>query len=644
MAAPSDATNNKIMVVLNYTAKMQNNLKQYSSNDLQPKLTFLYRSNISHESIIQIFREQLAFTIVEDDKRTINNKDLMNLNKLYHLAMLACIALSESVKNNKQLKVTCTILQKKCANYDQVVKEFNGLKSEMNEVITNLCLALGRNVNDNENVVHLTNICAALFARESEKQYILIENDKTKHILNKQLTNIRVKTLLFYDAILNSLDKLKDELLIKNLKISQLMDDLSSVKAENEKKNSIIQLMQERHTELKGNFLDSRSNGINENDELYEGKFLIAEQINQLEGNNNINIKDHELADLVRIFVQLVFSKAEQLEAINKHSLQSMRHENQQLLKEIDEHKKWQKHLENDNEILSAKIEDYKCVEKQLIHRENEDSSLKKDFSKIQYLYDDLLKENTRLQTLVVDHQRELSQKNIKCTDGDYLIKILQSNLTEESDKLETTKLMYIKEKEKCQRIEDQAQRVAEELMVQIHEKNSDIVSIQDECTTLRQQINSTEAEINNFKHNIITLQHALNEKNKTIRDMSKTLTEKQQYTESQFRDLLRVQSTLEQQMDAMLDDLYCCKKKIYDYENTLNGMQNTIQQQSEIRNIWISKQQCTKGGKLQLPETKLVYSSKHYNGLEQSGNVTNNLNSAHSNGMKIVLLLNSDT
>lgn len=630
MAALSGATKNEIMV-LNYTAREQINFEQYLSNNLHYKMIFLLELNISHEDVIQIFREKLTLQII--DKQTINDKDALKFNKIFHLAMLACNVMSKFVKNSKQLKARNTILRTKCENYDQVVDERNRLKSEKDEIITNLCLALGRNVNDKENVVHLTNICAALFARQSENQYILIENDKAKYVMNKQLTNIRIKTLQFYDAILNSLDKLKDELLIKNLKVSQLMDDISSIKAENEKKNDIIQLLREQHSAPNYEQLDTKFNGVNKNDELYEGKLLIAEQINQLEENNNIDANNYELADLISIFIRSIFSKEEHLEAINKHLTQSMRDQNQQLMKEIDDHKKWQKHLENENERLIAEIEYYKRTQKQLIRRENEDSDLKKDFSKIQCMYDDLLRENARQKTILVEHQRKLSQKNVKCIDLDNLVKILQSNLTEETNKLKTANSMYINEREKCQRVENQAQQVIEELTVQIYEKNRNIASMQDECTALKQYISSTEAEVDNLKHNTITLEYALSEKNKTIRKMSKTATQQQQYTATQFRDLMHILSTLEQQMDIVLNDLCSCKKKIVKYESVLNGMQNTIQQQSETRNNWISKHERTKGGKQQSPEKIVVYLSKHQTEAEHSRNICD-LSSARLNGM----------
>jgi len=102
--------------------------------------------------------------------------------------------------------------------------------------------------------------------------------------------DIRVETLNNYDEILNIVDRLKKELIIKDLKLSQVMDDMRSVKAENEEKNAILRLLQEKSSEMSNGFEDNNMGGIldysQNNNELYEGKSLIVEHINHLEESN----------------------------------------------------------------------------------------------------------------------------------------------------------------------------------------------------------------------------------------------------------------------------------------------------------------------------------------------------------------------
>ncbi|CAI6362472.1 unnamed protein product [Macrosiphum euphorbiae] len=227
----SDISENKI-VVLDYMPRISitTNLNSFE-NLLNTETIVLHKLNISYEDIFKTFKEKLMTKIVNGEYAMSDN-DVINLDKMIGLA---CIAMSESEKNNKKLRTRNSILQNKYKNYDWAVKECSRLNSEMDKIKYNLCLALGRRFNDKEDVMHLTNFCVALAARENEYHYILTENDKLKYIINKQLMNIRVKTLNNYDEVLQSLEKLKEKLYIKDLKISQLKDELCLI---NEKKKT----------------------------------------------------------------------------------------------------------------------------------------------------------------------------------------------------------------------------------------------------------------------------------------------------------------------------------------------------------------------------------------------------------------------
>jgi len=574
---------NKI-VVLDYTGT-QTNLKQYSFNSLKPEIIFLRNLNISNQDIFKTFHEKLMSKIM-DGRYIMNNKDALHLDKMIGLA---CIAMNESEKNNKWLRARNIVLENKCTDYDQVVKECNRLKSEMDKITKNLCLALGRKINDRENVMHLINVCSALFARENENNYILMENNK----LNYALMDIRVKTINNYDEILNNIHKSQEEQCIKNLKISQLMEDICLMKQENEKKDNIIQCLREQLSEYSQGALDNNVNCVFDdskiNDELYEGKLLIAEEINQFEGSNRIEADNYKLSNLIKILIKSILDKEENLETIDKYLTKSTQEQNQQLIKEIDDHKKWQNHLENENERLISEIEDYKRVQQNITSINYKFDDLKEDYSKMQCMYDGLSKENTHLKALIDEYQYQLTEKKKKCVDGDHLIKTLESNLIEQSNKFEHVNSMYIREKEKCQRIENYTHQMVEELSIQIHEKNSKIISIQEDCSTLKHHIEFAEIETDNLKRCNINLECLLNEKNKSIKELSTKLNEKQ-HLATQFNSLLHVLSQLEQEMDIMLNDLYTCKKKLLNYESVLNSMKSDVEYQFKTRNNWLAK------------------------------------------------------
>lgn len=582
-------------MVLDYTTLGRHiNLNLNSFNNLNNETIVLYKLNTSYEDIVKTFKKKLTSKIV-NGKYVISDKDAINLDKMIGLA---CIAMSESEKNNKQLRTRNRILQNQYENYDCVVKECNRLKSEMDKIITNLCSALGRRFNGKEDVMHLTNICDALVARKNEYHYILMENEKLKNIFYKQLMNIRVKTLNNYDEILHGVEKLKEELYIKDLKISQLKDDMYTI---NEEKNIQLQQLRENVSEFSKEFINENFHGAFKSpeykNELYEGKMLITEKINQIQESGDFESENHQLSDLINIFAKLTANKEENLKTTNRCLIRNIEDKNQQLIKEIDDHKEWQKHLENENEKLNYEIKDLKQVQKVLIDKENKYKNLKEDYSKMQLMYDKLSKEDEYVLTLLDDYRQRLADRERKFVDSNNLVKALQSNLTEQMNKIKFVDEMYNKEKEKCQRNETYTQQMIDEFTSQLHEKDMNIALIRNECNDLKHHIESVEADIENLKHKTITLEYVLNEKNKTIKNMLKAQSKQQHRSTSWSSSLLsdnqlHIISQLEQQMEILLDNLKTWQNIIIGYEKVLYNMQNTIQQESKKRNYWITRYQ----------------------------------------------------
>lgn len=436
---------------------------------------------------------------------------------------------------------------------------------------------------------YLTNIYFTLFVGKNNYQNILMENDM--YTQNKLMNNARETISKNFDDIFNHLERFKEELFIKDLKFSQLIDDMYLIKAENEEKDGIIKLLQEKYSEYSNELIDVNINSDfndSQKSEIYEGKLLIVEQIKQLNGSCNEKAENYRLSDLINMYMTAIFDKEVQLEILNTNSIHSIQEQNLQLIKEIDDHKEWQKHLEYENEKLYSEIELYKHKQNILINKENEHNDLKEDNLKIQYLCDELTKEKTYLKRLVDECQNRLTEKEIKNEDSDNLLKVLKSNLTEQIDKTEQANLMYNNEKEKCQRIESHIQQMIEEFTVKIHVKNTEIQLILDECSTLKDHISSADAEIENLKHHIAILDCKISEKNKTIQDLVKYKSKQKCVTtsSSQMNELIQIVKNLNLQMDIILSDLCTYKRKIINYENVLNNMQNTIQTQYRINRI----------------------------------------------------------
>jgi len=509
-------------------------------------------------------------------------------------------------QTNTNNQTTNKSLHNKYENYDYVVEECNKLKSEMDKIKINLCLALDRKFNDKEDIMHLINVCAALAPCKNEYNYISKENDKLK----SKLSN--------YDEILQSVEKLKEELYIKDLKISQLNDDIFSI---NEEKNIQLQVLHENLAEFPEKCMDQSVHGAldssQNNNELYEGKMLIAEHINQIQGITDIEFENNKLCDLINMLARLTADKEEHLKTVNKCLIRNIEDKNLQLIKEIDDQKKWQKHLENENEKLNSEFEDKKLVQKILICKENELKKLKEDYAKVQLMYDELNKKNAHLITLLDDHRQQLAERKMKCVDNDNLIKTLQLNLKEQMNKCEIAIAKYKNEKEKRLKIETYTKQMVDEFTECLHEKEMNIALVRSELNDLKQHIKSEEDYIGNLKHEVITLGYALEEKNKTIQAMSKAQSKQQQHTVTPrlssliSDDQLHIMSKLEEQMDQLLDSCFTWNKTIVGYEKVLFHMQNSVQQQSEKRNYQISKYQHLKNIEYKLTLTENLNKEK---------------------------------
>lgn len=582
----TETAKNKI-VVLDYSGR-QINYNYYLSNNLKTEQIYLHKFNFSYEDICKTLKDRCIIKNI-NGKYIMNEKDAINLDKMIGLAY---IAMNESEKNNKWLRTRNEVLENKCKDFDHIINEYNMFKCILDDLILNLCLALGRKVDDNENVMHLINVCAALKIQENENHYILMENKKSKDALEKRLVNIRVNTLNNYDEILSNIDSLKEQLIIKDQKISNLTDELYLVKAENINNNNTVKFLEEKFIQFscESNWEDEKFNiSFNkpQNDnELHESKLLILEQINQFD-KYNIDADNYQLPDLINILMKIIFDKQEQLEAMNSRSILSLEDKNHQLIKEIDYHKGWQIHLENENEKLNSEVEEYKRVQNDLLSKENELYNLKNDFLKMKNTSDELYESNFNLKMLINDYKNQLSEKLIKYYDNNNIIKTLQSNVTDKTNKLEQLNLMYNNEKEKCKQIESETLKIVKKLNDEIHKKNNDIFTIKDDNFNLNDKLNWTIAENQNLKQNMFALECVFNEKNETLRNMEEKGKKQQNIISSlQLNNLLQNFKKLEQQTSSILDKLHIYHKEIFYYGTVLDDIEYFIEKQSKLKNV----------------------------------------------------------
>ncbi|VVC29768.1 Hypothetical protein CINCED_3A014978 [Cinara cedri] len=208
-----------------------------------------------------MFKQKLTRTV--DGNYIISVKDVVDLDKTIKLA---CIDYDKSVEENQRLRYQNKHIETKCIE----------LQVKLDEVKTNLCLALDYKVGDNRDVMHLINVCVALNARESEHQYILEEKNKLKQTLDLQLLNIRSEISSRCDELTSTVEKLKEEIIVKDAIISELINGIHSIKTTNDEMYANDKILKEKLlTELK-----------NTKRELHEAKYITAVHIGR---NHDIN-------------------------------------------------------------------------------------------------------------------------------------------------------------------------------------------------------------------------------------------------------------------------------------------------------------------------------------------------------------------
>lgn len=355
----SQATGKNI-AVLDYTDS-KINIKNYSSDDPQPEIVCLHKFYRSHKKIVETLRGQLLVSKVADGKCVMSDKDVADLDGMIGLA---CIAMNECRETNKNLWARNADLRAKCVDYDRVAKKCDRFKCKLDTVLLNLRSALGRGADDKDDVLHLINVAAALFARENENRYVRTENDKLEDALNERLINVRSITLSSYDEMLNVVDGFAGELAIKDLEISRLTDRLSSAETKNERKAGAIKSLQELFSKSSRESADE--NGVLVRDELSEGtKPSTAGRIGRPDGTGVGGVDDRRSAvDLIGAFERS--SLAQKRRTVEELALRSTGQKTDGRATEQDEERSVLRHRVGSAEAeargLKEKVETLECA------------------------------------------------------------------------------------------------------------------------------------------------------------------------------------------------------------------------------------------------------------------------------------------
>lgn len=242
-------------------------------------------------------------------------------------------------------------------SYESPVKMFNGIAEKFrNQLLSNTID--GKLFMDADDVlVRFDNLFR--FARSA-----LIQSENNNARLKTRNTILETKCVGLQRDVCRKneqIEQIKRDIVDREMKIQELTNDIRSLREEDNKRNAMRQTMQE---EMVRRFIDT-------NNELQEGKMLIAAQINKLDENEQDvgNLRFSELISLLMMWVIQL--------------------------------------------------------------KENEDGEIDENFRELQQAVDNLLEDNKYLTTLTEEYQNELAAKDQMCAENDKRLETLESNVIE---------------------------------------------------------------------------------------------------------------------------------------------------------------------------------------------------------------------
>ncbi|XP_050522695.1 probable DNA double-strand break repair Rad50 ATPase [Daktulosphaira vitifoliae] len=453
----------------------------------------------------------------------------------------------------------------------------------------NLCLTLNCHIDEDINIEQLKNMYSLLVTHINEKNFIPEENNDLNFIAKKNFNSLTAQGLFMCEQIFEDIEKIENTLIDQKKQSTALKQEIAILKLENSKQNCIIQLLKENVRETHEFDQSSETQGHNlAESELIEGKSLIVEEINQLEGYIYTNIEESNLSELINILIRTILEKEEYLVYQNKQQLHDVENYNFQLLKEIEELKQWQHHQEHENEKLLNELEDYKKSNTFFSIKEQEILKLKEHFIKIQAQSDDYLKELTSCKLLMHECQDKLEEKELRYNDAVELHTIVQSNLAEQIDKYDNLHLMYNKDKKKWQNDEIKKKKLITGINSQLEEKEKLIEVLKENNFKLTQELTLSENIVENYKQKINCLEEELNDKNIKIQELQNSnIKHKQQDASfSQLTSVVKNLSIIDDRLNIFQNYLITFKNKINEYENVINGIQNLVDQKCSEENL----------------------------------------------------------
>ncbi|KAL4141540.1 hypothetical protein QTP88_004165 [Uroleucon formosanum] len=334
----------------------------------------------------------------------------------------------------------------------------------------------------------------------------------------------------------NEITLVENDLKEKTLLIGNLNDELNELKIQYNK-------LEEHNQANKEQIYYS----YDVDSELRNGKRNIINEINLLEpGKITGVLTDHNLSNLLDIFVSLIMTKEQQIvtDLVNDHNKAKRLYEDQikQFQEDIKKGKEWQEQVENDNEKLGLELENLKSQIHNFPSRELKIKELTEKVLEAENLSFNYLNELEELKTQLTkksEHNYQSLSDEFETfkTNSELSIKDLKNKLENLTIQYNESLIMYKDQKDCCYNLEDKIEKIQSEcacLKSVIDKKDEDMKNLLDgfqlkikEYETLIEKyslqkeetkthhekiINELELDLNNIKHQMYCTEKLLKE------------------------------------------------------------------------------------------------------------------------------------
>jgi len=430
------------------------------------------------------------------------------LNEKNDLIDILQTAKNDMEKNISELQ--CQIKKQSDEN-NKYVNEITLVENDLKETTL-----LVRNVNDELNQVKLLNAELKEQINESQDKMIKLSDEKEKMISDITLmeNNLKEKTSL----------------------VSSLKNELNELKIQYNK-------LEEHNQANKEQICYS----YDIDSELRNGKRNIINEINLLEpGKITGVLTDHNLSNLLDMFVSLIMTKEQQIvtDLVNDHNKVKRLYEDQikQFQEDIKKGKEWQEQVENDNEKLGLELENLKSQRHNFPCRELKIKELTEKVLEAENLSFNYLNELEELKTQLTktsehNYQSLCDEFETFKTSSELSIQDLKNKLEKITKQYNESLMINKDQKDCCYSLEDKIEKIQSEcacLKSVIDKKDEDIknlldgfqlktneyetliekYSLQKEETKIHHEkiVNELELDVSNIKHQMYCTEKLLKE------------------------------------------------------------------------------------------------------------------------------------